>query len=159
MRKFFMQITEINWWGRLAALGFFASFFFLLNGQARQSLQFFFRPPERKVLSTLSVDLFGKNQVNRVVKVLTPDAVLVEIYGPIEDQGRKIIDTIKITDRHDAYYHLLGQAVNLAAKDMDGDRMPEIVAPTYDASLVPHLNVFKFNQQNQHFEPYQGADH
>jgi hypothetical protein len=159
MKKFFLQIIELNAWGRIAAVGFIISFFVLFNEPARQSLQLFFKPPERQVLSAASVDLFDKNQVTRVVKVKTPDKILIEVYGSLEDHGRKLIDTIEIPDPHDGYYHLLGQAVNLAMKDMDGDRLPEIVAPTFDSEMQPHLNVFKYNQENRRFERYLGADH
>jgi hypothetical protein len=159
MEKFFSQLKEIGWWGKFAALGFVASLIVVLSGPIRESMQLTFRPPDREVLSILSVDLFGEQKVNRVVKVRTPEKILIEVYGPLEDHSRKLIDTIEINDRHDGYYHLLGQAVNLALKDMDGDRRPEIVAPTYDANMMPHLNVFKYNKEIQRFMPYQGADH
>lgn len=158
MMALLRQIRNFSYW-TWAALGLFViSILVLVSDSSRNALRFFFRAPEREILSVAMTDLMGTGQANRVVKVRTPDAILVEVYGPLEDDGRKLIDTIRLPDRRDGHYHLLGQAVNLALKDMDGDRQPEIVAPTYDAQLVPHLNVFKFNKEIQRFEPYQGKD-
>lgn len=157
MARFFRQIFALNIWSSMALGALLVSMFFLFNSSARQTLQLMFRPAEREVLSIAVMDILGNGQANRVVKVKTPDAIVIEVYGPLEDHGRKLIDTIRLPDKHDGYYHLLGQAVNLAIKDMDGDRLPEIVAPTFDADMNPHLNVFKFNKEIQRFEPYQGA--
>lgn len=159
MAKFFAQLKQMSWWGRISIILFFMSLIVVLHPRARKSLNRLFSPPAREILATAEGDLFGNRQIHTVVKVRTPERIVIEVYDALEDHARKLIDTIELADRRDAHYHLLGQAVSLALKDMDGDRLPEIVAPTYDDQLTPHLNVFKFNKENQRFEPYHGADH
>ncbi|MEZ4870891.1 MAG: hypothetical protein R2827_01335 [Bdellovibrionales bacterium] len=45
-----------------------------------------------------------------------------------------------------------GQSTNLAVDDVNGDNIPEIIAPSFDKHLVAHMNVFSYNPVTKKFE-------
>lgn len=125
------------------------------NSRWHQRLKLFFSLPEREVLSVASGPIFSDGQTGRVVKLLTRRGVILEIYGPTAaDNVQPLFDQIELKDLRDAQFQFRGRATNLALKDMDGDRIFEIIAPTYDSSLLPRLNIFRYNKDTQKFEVY-----
>ncbi len=136
---------------------FFVSFLFLANDRAQNKLRQFVGPKDRVVLSVASADLIGKGTVYRVLKILSPEGISVEVYGPAENSQRSLVDRFLLPDKRDGYFHIGGQATNLALKDLDSDGHPEIVAPTYDQELKPHLNALKLNPETNKIEPYTGV--
>ena len=45
-----------------------------------------------------------------------------------------------------------GQATNLGLYDINNDNIPEILAPTYDNKLNPHLNVYSYDSEIKKFK-------
>lgn len=109
--------------------------------------------PERKVLSVVSGTVYDASPFNKVVKILTRTGIVLEIYAR-KNGKESLIDRVPLADVHDAYYEINARPTNLALNDLDGDGTPEIIAPTFDLQWQPKLNIFRFNSENGHFEPY-----
>jgi hypothetical protein len=143
-------------WFIISLVLFIGSVFLLSNQNARQSLADKLLSSDRKILSVVSGDLLKTGHIFRVIKVLSSSGVTVEVYSPTEDGGQSLWDKVDLPDRKDGYFHLFGQATNLALRDLDSDGKPEILAPTYDAQTKPHLNAIKLNLETKKLEPYTG---
>ena len=132
---------------------FLVSGWLFLSPSARAPLREFFAPPEKKILSVASGPI-TPNGSSRVFKVKTPAGLFVEAYGPIKDGYEPLISRLRLPDIHNAYFQVLGRATDLALKDVDGDQIFEIIAPSMDGALVPHLNIFRYNKDSKQFEPF-----
>lgn len=141
----------------LSLLFFFVSFLFLANDRAQNKLRQLVGPSDRVILSVANADLVGTGNVYRVLKILSPEGISIEVYGAGENNQRALVDRFLLPDKRDGYFHVGGQATNLALKDLDSDGRPEIVAPTYDRELKPHLNALKLNPETNKIEPYTGV--
>ncbi len=107
---------------------------------------------ERLVLNVAEADITGNNDWISVVKVKTVDSLSLEIY----DLDRKTQNTtfkyrVILPDKKDGYFNYHGNAANLAFEDLDGDRVQEIIAPTFDNNLIPRLNIYKYDPSLQVF--------
>jgi hypothetical protein len=80
----------------------------------------------------------------------------LEIYSPTENGQPNLLQTIELNDSLDGYFYIKNAATNLALFDINNDRKIEIVAPTFDANLSPHLNVFTYDSKIQRFIPVTG---
>lgn len=147
-------IKRLGWSGALLFLIFVGSVFLFFNSHLRQVGRQLFAPPQREILSVAYGRAVPDKDV-RVVKIQTPEGLFIEVYGAAENGFEPLIDRLKLPDRRDAYFQFKGRASNLALQDQDGDHVYEIIAPTYDESLVPHVNMYKYNANSGHFEVYE----
>ncbi len=120
----------------------------------RKSWRKSFAGPDREILS-VALGRATPDYDVRVAKVLTHEGIFLEIFGPLENGIEPLVDRIRLPDRRDAFFQFQGRATNLALQDLDGDHIFEIIAPTYDDSLVPHLNIYHYNRASGHFEAYE----
>ena len=96
--------------------------------------------------------MLGSGQIFRVLKVLEKSSIFIEVYETSEAQ--KLWARIQLPDKKDGYFHVAGQATNLAFQDLNSDGRYEILAPTYDASMNPHLNPISVDVESQKLVPY-----
>jgi hypothetical protein len=142
----------------LSLVFFFSSFVFLASEQAQRKLRALLGPSDRIILSVANADLVGNGTVYRVLKILSHEGISIEVYGAAAGgKQRALVDSFQLPDKRDGHFHVGGQATNLALKDLDNDGHPEIVAPTYDLELKPHLNALKLNPETNKIEPYTGV--
>jgi hypothetical protein len=139
--------------GFLLSLLFIASTFIFFHSPTRNSIRAFFSPVDRKVISIAQGKIFPTGE-GRVVKIQTPTGLLLEIYGPNDAGAEVLLEKIPLPDRRDALFQFRARATSLALKDLDNDDTFEIIAPSYDSALIPHLNIFRFNKDSERFEPY-----
>lgn len=127
----------------------------VLTPSLRLSVQSYFARSGREVLATAEGDLLGDGSNSKVIKYRSQDAIFVEVLK-IDSSGATIlIDRIQLPDKHDGLFNYQGHVTRLAIADVDGDGKMELLAPSFDNQLVPHLNVFRYNPGNLRFEPYQ----
>jgi hypothetical protein len=148
------RIRKFGFLGALIVFLFIGSVFLFFNASLRAPLRDYFAPAERTLLSVANGRVFEEKASARVVKVSTPSGIVIEVYGPAVNNTQPLVDKIQLKDRRDAYIQFQGRATNLALKDMDGDSVFEIIAPTYDSSLVPRLNIFRYNKDSRRFETF-----
>ncbi len=129
-----------------------SSFALLFSDGARKDVQNWFRP-ENKVLSIVTGDMYPLSPIKKVVKSMTDQGIVLMVYTT-ENGQEYLLGKIELGDPFDAYYELNQRPTNLALNDMNGDGLPEIIAPTYTLGWQPKLNVFRFNEENQQFEQY-----
>lgn len=117
-----------------------------LRYQIRTALQL----NQRVVLSTITGDITNDGILSKVVKVRSDNQIYIEIYK-LYNSGQELVSKLVIPDVHDGYFHIKGESTNLLLNDVDGDKVPEIIAPSFDKDLVAHLNVFKFDKNSKSF--------
>jgi len=139
--------------GLLFCALFALSLVIFFDAPLRDVLREIFALPDRKILSVAIGRAMPDSPNVRVAKVLTREGLFLEIYGAADHGFEPLIDRIKLPDRRDAYIQFQGRATNLAIQDINGDRNYQIIAPSYDDSLVPHLNIYHYNPAIGHFEP------
>jgi len=139
--------------GVILTLLFASSTFVFFHAPTRNKARAYFMPIDRKVISIAQGKIFPSGE-GRVVKIQTPTGLLLEIYGPNEAGTEILLNKIPLPDRRDALFQFRARATSLALKDLDNDDIFEIIAPSYDSTLIPHLNIFRFNKDSKQFEPY-----
>ena len=128
---------------------------FVLVPNLRQFARSLVNQNKREIISTLKSDLFKDGRIITIAKVKDNGWLYIEVYEQLVDGMQKSIDKIKLPDNNDGYFHLRGQATNLAIEDINQDGFKEILAPTYDANHVAHLNVYTYNPDTERFEVLQ----
>lgn len=127
----------------------------VLTPSIRDSLQTYVTGSSREVLATAEGDLLNDSTTVKVVKIKTHDGIWVEV-ARLDDSGNStLVDRILLPDKHDGLFNFQGHVTRLAIADIDQDGSFELLAPTFDQQLVPHLNVFRYNSALKKFEPYQ----
>jgi hypothetical protein len=153
----FRRLQTVGWLGFIVVCLLIFSWVTFLSPQLQTPLRSLFSPAERKILSVATGPIFPEGKRGRVLKLSTTEGIVLEIYGPLKEQAEALIDRIVLGDRRDGYFQFQARATNLALKDLDNDLVYEIIAPSYDASLIPRLNIFRYNKDSAKFEPFEPA--
>jgi hypothetical protein len=130
-----------------------------LTPSVRTSVQSHLAGVGREVLATAEGDVLNDSTVAKVIKYRNRDGIWLEV---IKDEGggkSLLIDRLPLPDKHDGLFNFQGHVTRLAIADIDQDGTMELLAPTFDQQLVPHLNVFRYNKDLKKFEPVQPAQH
>lgn len=127
----------------------------VLTPSVRLRVQQYLINPGRDVLATAEGDLLNDGGIAKVVKYRDGDGIFVEVLRQQINGGSETIDRILLPDRHDGLFNFQGHITRLAIADVDNDGKMELLAPTFDNQLVPHLNVFRYNPAIKRFEPFQ----
>lgn len=145
-------MRRLHWslWGSL--IFFSISFCFLLIPSWRAQVQNLNRG-QGQILSVAAADLYPNSPFKKVVKISTAEGIALRIFTN-EDGIEVLMTQIDLGDPFDAFYEINTRPTNLALNDINGDGVPEIIAPTYSFQWLPKLNIFRFNKENQSFEPY-----
>ena len=119
-----------------------------LREQVRERLH----QAEREVLATAEGDVLNTGQTAKVVKYRSYEGIFVEVYKMEMEGHSTLVDRMALPDRHDGLFNYQGHVTRLAIADVDQDGKMELLAPTFDNQLIPHLNVFKYNSDLNRFE-------
>ncbi len=132
-------------------LGFAVSIYIAFNSRVSQWFTGHLLVNQRTVLSTLTTNLFGDDSVYEIVKIKDQDMIYLEVYKKILSLDPKLVSKISLNTQNDGYFLFHNSSTNLALNDVDGDKIPEIIAPTFDKNMAAHLNVIKFDKENHTF--------
>jgi hypothetical protein len=124
--------------------------FATLDKKASNDIREFFKSDSREVLATVEGPFTGKDSMIIAVKVKTPSGINLEIYDN-KGGNYKLLKRIEIGSR-DAFFNFAGKVSNLAADDVDGDNVQEILIPMYDENLVAHLAILKYDPELREFQ-------
>lgn len=140
----------------LSVIFFIFSLFTLTNSAWQKAASERLFPPQRKVLSIVRSDIFSTGEIFSVLKILDQNKIHIEIYHSGVDNTRRLWARLTLPDRRDAGFNINDQVSRLTLKDLDGDGVKEILAPTYDSQMNPHLNALRLNKETQQIEAYAG---
>lgn len=129
----------------------------VLTPSIRTDVQNYFAQVGREVLATAEGDLLNDGSAVKVIKFRSREGIFVDVMKVDSSGGSSLIDRIVLPDKHDGLFNFHGRVTRLAIADVDGDGHMELLAPTFDNQLIPHLNVFRYNPATQRFEPAQPA--
>jgi hypothetical protein len=124
----------------------------VLTPSLRQRIQDHFIPSGREILATAEGDLLNNHGMAKVLKYRDRDGIHLEILTLQPDGATTMVERIQLPDKHDGLFNFHGHVTRLAIADVDQDGQVELLAPTFDNQLVPHLNVFRYNPATAHFE-------
>ncbi len=127
----------------------------VLTPSLRERVQLYFAKDGREILATAEGDLLNDGSTAKVIKYRNKDGIYVEILKLASDGSSQTVERVLLPDKHDGLFNFNGYVTRLAITDIDGDGKAELLAPTFDNQLVPHLNVFRYNPGIGRFEPYQ----
>tara|TARA_B100000749_G_scaffold122825_1_gene93970 strand:- start:225607 stop:226101 length:495 start_codon:yes stop_codon:yes gene_type:complete len=122
-----------------------------LHPKLRNYVRHSFKQQFRTVVSTAVAD-FSDGKSFKVVKIKTNKGLYIEVYDNTNSNISPLVDRIHLPDEKDGFIVFRGQATNLAVDDVDGDNIPDIIAPSFDNNLVAHMNVYSFNPSTGKFE-------
>jgi len=123
----------------------------------REKAQAYFHHNEHEILATADGDLLSDGTSVKVIKFRNGEGIYVEILKMLPNGDSTLVDRILLPDKHDGMFNYQGHVTRLAVADIDNDGKLELLVPTFDNQLVPHLNVFRYNSTINKFEPYQPA--
>lgn len=124
----------------------------VLTPSLRQRIQSHFLHDGREILATAEGDLLNNGGMAKVIKYRDREGIHVEVLSLQPDGSLTMVERIQLPDRHDGLFNFHGHVTRLAIADVDQDGHLELLAPTFDNQLVPHLNVFRYNPATLHFE-------
>jgi hypothetical protein len=104
----------------------------------------------RELLASVDGDVLNNGTTVKVIKYQGPETVFLEIVDP--NKTESLIARIVLPDKHDGLFNLHGRITRLANVDVDGDGQNELLAPTFDDQLVPHLNIYRYDPATTRFE-------
>lgn len=129
----------------------------VLTPSVRKTVQEHMAGVGREVLATAEGNVLNDDSASKVIKFRDKDGIWVEIMKMQEDGKSTLVDRVLLPDKHDGLFNFQGHVTRLAIADIDQDGLMELLAPTFDQQLVPHLNVFRYNKDLKKFEPFQPA--
>lgn len=127
----------------------------VITPSLREQIRARFIPEGRSILATAEGDVLNDGSVAKVIKYRDREGIFVEILKVEEGGKTTYVDRLLLPDRHDGLFNYKGHVTRLAIADVDDDGKMELLAPSFDNQLVPHLNVFRYNAGIKRFEPYQ----
>lgn len=130
----------------------------VVNPHIRNRIRTRFETNQRVMLTTTSGDLLHDGRKIEVIKYKGPEGISLEVLAGDKTGSKTIVDRIVLPDHHDGLFNFEGHVTGLAVADIDGDGRIELMAPTFDDQLVPHLNLFRYNPETKKFEPVQKSD-
>lgn len=142
----------------VASRGFFISIYLIgllcvFHPSLRNYIRGALNKEFRQILASASGPLLSEGGVAKVIKIRTSEGIFLEIYGRTPEGTRPLLARIQLPDRRDGYFSFGKVTSNLFIHDIDSDNIPEIVAPTFDESLMAHLNIYSFNPITLKIEP------
>ncbi|MGE4130658.1 MAG: hypothetical protein AB7F86_03425 [Bdellovibrionales bacterium] len=130
----------------------------VLTPSVRQAVQDRLAGQEREILATAEGNVLNDSSNAKVIKVRDAEGLWVEVLKLDENGQSSMVDRVLLPDRHDGLFNFHGHVTRLAIADIDQDGQFELLAPSFDQQLVPHLNIFRYNAALGKFEPYQPAE-
>lgn len=130
---------------------FFISIFLAFNTTFSDFIQNNFKLNQRWVVSKISSSIFAQDTSFEILKIREKNNIYLEIYKSLPTGASHFLNKISLEQRFDGYFVFNNLSTNLALNDMDNDKVPEILAPTFDQSMTPRLNVVKYNPDSQSF--------
>lgn len=107
---------------------------------------------KEELLSVVQGDITGNGDYVKVLKFKTKEGLRVEFLKENEDGIREVVSNIKIPHPYNGFFEYRGSSIQLGMSDVDGDGVMEVLAPSFDRSLMAHLNVYYYDPDRGGFD-------
>ena len=135
----------------LVAVAFFAV---TQNQKWKEKILSYFQKNDTQVLAVVYGNLTGDNKKQKVVKILSQNKIYLEIYDATETLNSvNRLQKITLPDSLDTQIDFRNNLTRLIIADVNQDGQADILAPTMDGQMTPHLNVYSYNKDTETFEP------
>ena len=114
--------------------------------------QAWWKPQQNRLLSSIANDIDGQGNYIKALKFKTHKGIQLEFIQVGLDGTKKVLPTKHIPHPYNGFFEYRGDSVHLAIGDVDGDGVMEIMAPTFDKNLTPHLNVYYYDKNINTFD-------
>ena len=131
---------------------FFINYLFLFQPSVLNQKLKKFKNEKPKILRRVQGSILGDKLDIHVIKIKHKDKIYLDFLSPQEDGNFHLIDSIVLNGNHDGFFEYWDDALSLALLDDNGDGLLEVIAPTFDKFLKPHLNVIFYNKQTKKFQ-------
>jgi hypothetical protein len=119
----------------------------------KQYFESFSAYQKRRILGTIRGELDDSGETTLFVKVQVGRQIFLEAYrSHPRDSVMEYLNKVVLPEKRDAYFHVNGQATNIALIDVNADGKLEILVPTLDESLFARLRVFEFDPTTGAFQ-------
>ena len=147
MRVCLLLLRKSHW---LLALFSVAFLFFVSKNEYADLLRSQLLKSSKKVYSYVQLPLPNSDETLTVYKVLSDGTLALEAL--FESEGR-IIDSRRVVlpQKQNAHFKFRGNFTDLAMTDLDNDGKLEILAPAFDADMIPRLNVYRLDADSREF--------
>lgn len=133
-----------------------ALFFLFQTPTWKEKISSYLNANDTKVLALVYGNLMGvgDGRKQKVVKILSQNKIYLEIYDATESiSSPNRIQKIVLPDALDTQIDFRGNLTRLIIADVNQDGQADIVAPTMDGRMTPHLNAYTYNKDLEIFEP------
>ncbi len=113
------------------------------SDQIRHTISSKNRAPFRTIISSIEADLSQQGNKYKILKIKSEEGLSIEIYDSNSNYNK--IAEFSLFNKYDGHIMIEGKATNLALKDLDGDQVTEIIAPSFSKNQEPRVHIFKFN--------------
>lgn len=106
---------------------------------------------ERKILASVETERLNGPFPFKIFKIKEGKSLWLEIYfvhskdGQENPEQAELHKKLPLQGEFDGHIVIQEQASNLALANIDNDKELEIIAPTYDRSMTPILNIYKYD--------------
>ena len=124
----------------------------LLSSNTRKRVQRVWgKPMQSRLLSSIANDIDGQGNYIKALKFKTRDGIQLEFIQVNPDGTKRVLPSKEIKHPYNGFFEYRGESVHLAIGDIDGDGVMELMAPTFDKDLTPHLNVYYYDRNHNNF--------
>ena len=137
----------------LILLAFYMNFLFVSRPlKIKTGLDQIYKKRFRQTLSRAEGSLIEAGLDLRVLKIKQGDKIFLEFLSKNADNSFWLINSIELKGSREAYFDYRGEPSSLLISDDDGDGFLDIIAPTFDKFLWPHINLAVYNKDSKKFE-------
>lgn len=133
------------------------SIFMFFSPSINDYFKGFSQSKKRLVLSKIETNSLNNQIKLTLIKVKQDQKLALEIYAHM-NHGLELIETLSLDGTFDAYLSLNDRTSNLLISNIDGDPGLEVIIPTYDSSMRPILNVYKYDSNLEEFKKVNTKD-
>lgn len=137
------------------ACTFLAVIFFAItqNPTWKEKILYSFQKNDTHVLAVVYGNLTGDTQRQKIVKIQSQNKIYLEIYDATQSvSSPNRLQKILLPDALDTQIDFRGNLTRLIIADINQDGQADIIAPTIDGQMNPHLNAYTYDKDSQSFE-------
>ena len=134
------------------------NYLFLFRFFLWEKWESYFVKEKPEVLQVVYGSLMGNDMDIKVIKKRFKNNIYLEFLNQLPDGSSRFINSIQLKGKYESYFEYWGKTFSLALLDADGDSQLDVIAPTTDKFLKPHINVISYSKESKKFELKENAE-